>query len=61
MTFEMELTATTKDPGGLVGSFQAQLDEFGGTSELLSETAPVRVDSGSTFYFQVVRTYRITL
>ena len=63
MTFDIDLTATTRDEGGILASFARQISEFGPVeqAELLSEIPPFRVDTGSGFFFEARRTYRITL
>lgn len=64
MEFELELTAKTTDPGGIATSFEEQLAAFGETAvvEQLKQVGPYRVDSSSTTYwFEVRRTYKITI
>lgn len=61
MDFEIELIAKTTDEGGLLGSFDAQLAELGGSASLVSEVSPYRVDSGNGFYFEARRVYRVSL
>ncbi len=61
MEFEITLIAKTTDEGGLLGSFESQLAQLGGTAELLEEVDPYRVDSSNTHYFQAERRYKITL
>ncbi len=63
MTFDIDLTATTRDEGGILASFARQLDEFGpdARAELIGEMPPFRVDTSDGFFFEARRTYRVTL
>lgn len=62
MEFEIELTATTRDEGGIVQSFNNQLAELGGTATLVVEMPPVKVNvDGNQFYFEARRLYHIVL
>ncbi len=61
MEFEIEITARTSDEGGIKGSIERQLAEFGGEATLLKQEGPYRVDSSGTYWFEVRQTYTITL
>lgn len=60
MQFEIEITAKSTDPGGLLGSLNDQLSELEGEITVLSEGQPYRVDQGDSFYFEVINRYRVT-
>lgn len=61
MEFNIDLIAKTSDAGGMVASFNRQLEEFGGVATLINQGQPYKVVMGSGFHFESVRTYHIVL
>ena len=61
MEFDIVLRAKSSDEGGLLASFEAQLAKLGGTATLISEVAPIRVETGDDYYFEAQRTYHVVL
>lgn len=62
MEFDITLNAKTTDEGGLVGSFEAQLAEFGpATITLVSQVTPYKVEQAGGFHFEAQRTYHVII
>lgn len=63
MEFEITLYARSDDEGGIVASFNAQLEELGAiTSEIVSQVIPYKVTStNGAYYFESQRTYNVTI
>lgn len=58
---QLVLKAKSNDEGGITASFEEQLQKLGGEAELVDEKGPYRVDSSNEWYFEVERTYEVTL
>lgn len=58
---QIVLRAKSTDEGGIKGSFEKQLSELGGETEVVEEVDPYRVDTSDGWYFEAVRTYDVKL
>lgn len=55
------LRANSSEEGGIKASFDSQLQALGGDAEFIEEEGPYRVDSSDTWYFEMTRTYEVTI